>query len=175
MRRLQLALIWSLGGLVGFYLCIGGFAALGWMVNTTPSYPYGIYVPLHRAFRTGDLVSFCPSRSIARLGLKRAYLGPGPCPSGSEPMLKRLVAASGDRYLIGPAGVEVGERRVANSTPLTRDGQGRLMPRLALGGVLSPGSLLVMSDYSPVSFDARYFGPIARSEIIRGVRPLMTF
>ena len=47
------------------------------------------------------------------------------------------------------------------------------MPVLRLKGYrLSAGEVLLMTDYSPISFDGRYFGPIARKQIQSVVRPV---
>jgi type IV secretory pathway protease TraF len=37
------------------------------------------------------------------------------------------------------------------------------------------GEALLMSDYSPSSFDGRYFGPIPRAQIQGVVRPVLTW
>ena len=45
----------------------------------------------------------------------------------------------------------------------------------AKGYTLSDGQLLLMSDHSPLSFDARYFGPVSESQIRGVIRPVLTW
>jgi type IV secretory pathway protease TraF len=40
---------------------------------------------------------------------------------------------------------------------------------------LAPGKALLISDYSPISFDGRYFGPIPRAQVQSVVRPVWTW
>jgi type IV secretory pathway protease TraF len=40
---------------------------------------------------------------------------------------------------------------------------------------LAAGEVLLMSDYSPLSFDGRYFGPIPRAQIQGVVQPVWTW
>jgi len=40
---------------------------------------------------------------------------------------------------------------------------------------LGPSELLLMTDVSPTSFDARYFGPIARDQVTAVIRPIVTW
>lgn len=159
-------------------LALGATAALagaGGLVNTTPSYPRGLYLPLGRAARVGDLVAFCPGSAVASYGMARGYLHPGRCPSGSVPLIKRMAAAGGDEVAIGPAGVRVDGRPLKNSKPLSRDGLGRPLPQLRLSQTLSAKQVLLMSDYEAASFDSRYFGPLDRAGVMRAMRPVLTW
>ena len=77
---------------------------------------------------------------------------------------------------IDSAGVEVNEIRLANSAPRNCDGAGRpLQPYLLKNYILGPGEILLMSDYSPESFDARYFGPLEATAIESVLKPLLTW
>lgn len=157
---------------------VGTTAALGaagGLINTTPSYPRGLYLPLGRAPHVGDLVAFCPSSAVASYGMARGYLNPGRCSSGSVPLIKRLAAAGGDQVAIGPAGVHVDGKVLKNSKPLARDGFGRPLPQLRLSQTLSTKQVLLMSDYEAASFDSRYFGPQDQAGVVRAMRPVLTW
>jgi conjugative transfer signal peptidase TraF len=161
-------------------LCVivGAAAALGLdggLINTTPSYPRGLYLPLGRAPKVGDLVAFCPTSVVAKYALARGYLDPGRCPSGSVPLIKRLAAGGGDQVAIGPTGVTVDGKVLNNSRPMARDGRGRPLPQLRLSTTLTVGEILVMSDYAAGSFDSRYFGPLDRVGVLRAMRPAVTW
>ena len=147
----------------------------GGLINTTRSYPRGLYLPLGRAAHVGDLVAYCPGSSVANFGMARGYLDPGRCPSGSVPLIKRLAAAAGDQVAIGPAGVMVDGKVLKNSRPLARDGLGRPLPQLRLSATLADGQVLLMSDYEAASFDSRYFGPLDRAGVLKTMRPVLTW
>jgi len=40
---------------------------------------------------------------------------------------------------------------------------------------LGPDEVLLMSDYSPISFDARYFGPLRATTIESVIMPILTW
>jgi conjugative transfer signal peptidase TraF len=159
-------------------VAVGTTAALageGGLINTTPSFPRGLYLPLGRAPQVGDLAAFCPTSAVANYGLSRGYINPGSCPAGSVPLIKRMAAAGGNLVTIGPAGVLVDGTVLKNSRPMVRDGLGRPLPQLYLSQRLSAGQVLLMSDYEAASFDSRYFGPLDRQGVLRGMRPVLTW
>jgi conjugative transfer signal peptidase TraF len=159
-------------------VAVGTTAALageGGLINTTASYPRGLYLPLSRAPLVGDLVAFCPSSAVASYGMARGYLNPGMCPAGSVPLIKRMSAAGGAKVTIGPADVLVDGKVLKNSRPMAKDGLGRPLPQLRLSLTLSARQVLLMSDYEAASFDSRYFGPLDRGGVLRGMRPVLTW
>jgi conjugative transfer signal peptidase TraF len=166
------AIAMALAAIVGTTAALAGE---GGLINTTPSYPRGLYLPLWRAAQVGDLVAFCPGSTVARYGMARGYLEPGRCPSGSVPLIKRLAGAGGYRVDIGPAGVVVDGRVLKKSRPLAFDGLGRPLPHLRLSQTLARSQVLLMSDYEAASFDSRYFGPLDRAGLIRAMRPVLTW
>lgn len=151
-------------------LAIGGLAGL--RVNTTESYPEGIYRPLHRPWHKGDLViaDFPLDRSIFKEALRRGYIHTGM--GKPVPILKRVVAVAGDRVDVTDT-VSVNGAMVPNSRLLQYDSGGRPVPHEAVSGIVPPGSVWLMSDFSPQSFDSRYFGPIQARYIRGAVRPLL--
>lgn len=152
---------------------IGGVAGL--TLNWSASVPPGLYWTLDRAPQKGELVKVCPpDREPFRTARQRGYITGGNCPGNYEPMLKRFLAAKGDRIEIGHEGVAVNGRALPNSAPRPRDGKGRVLPRISLDRVLGTREALVMTDY-PDSFDGRYAGPIERTNLVSAVRPVLTW
>jgi len=163
---------------------IGGFTAFvalatlaGVRINTTPSYPMGIYLMTNDPIEKGSLVIFCPVNNPAfRLARERGYIGAGFCPGGYGYMIKKIVAAQNDRVEISAAGVSVNGELLPNSKPMDADSEGQPLPHTeANSTILDKDSTLLMSDYSPKSFDARYFGLINKSSIISVIRPIWTW
>lgn len=88
-------------------------------------------------------------------------------------MIKKIVAEGRDTVTITSEGVTVNGAIIPNSKPMTADTEGRVLHHHALPRTtLHDNQLLLMSDYSPQSFDGRYFGPVDRSTVISTVRPL---
>lgn len=147
-------------------ICAGAVAltsaalfASGWRINVSQSLPHWIYktVPIERA-RPGDYVSFCRPVSIGNIPR-------GMCPDGSMPLLKRVIAASGDEVRFGRKMIEVGERQVFRAITVERDSRGTPLPRPALDAWirLEPGQVVVWADHN-ASIDSRYFGPIGGTQ-----------
>ncbi len=155
--------------------------ALFWVldirVNATSSMPPGLYRLAPGSLQRGDLVSLClnkePFTSMAR---KRGYLRAGFCPSGLQPLLKRIAGLPGDRLDVGPEGVAVDGRVQPGSRSLCLDRRGRPLPvSVSLEpGVIPEGFALLLSDGRPGGFDSRYFGLVPLASLDR-VRPLFTF
>jgi conjugative transfer signal peptidase TraF len=158
------------------FLLMGLALFAGFRFNHTHSFPFGVYRTVPKAPKVGDLVLFRPpDEAVFDEALARGYIGNGGF-THYEMMLKRLVAVGGDVISIGPEGVTVNGRLLANSKPQPVDLGGRPMPAWHLKDYrLDPGEVLLMSDYSPISFDGRYFGPIPRAQIQAVVRPVWTW
>ena len=154
-----------------------GLALLaGLRVNRTHSFPPGVYWAVPKAPALGDLVMFRPpEEAVFDEALARGYIGRGGF-THYEQMLKRLVAVGGDVVSITAAGVTVNGRLLANSKPQAVDLAARPLPVWRLENYrLSVGEVLLMSDYTPNSFDGRYFGPLSRTQILSVVRPVWTW
>jgi conjugative transfer signal peptidase TraF len=156
-------------------LALAGLAGL--RVNHTHSFPVGVYWAVPKAPAVGDLVFFRPPEDpVFDQALSRGYIGSGGSFTHYEIMLKRLVAVAGDMVTIDTAGVTVNGRMLANSKPQAVDLAGRPMPVWHLKGYrLGAGEVLLMSDYSPISFDGRYFGPTPRTQIQSVAWPVLTW
>jgi len=149
----------------------------GIRINITKSYPRGIYQMTDAPITKGAMVIFCPNQnSVVEEGRNRGYVMAGFCPGGTGAMIKKVFAAQNDRVEISRAGVFVNGQLLANSQPKMTDSAGRILPHLETTiSALDKRHVLLMSDYSAKSFDARYFGPTDKSQIISVIRPLWTW
>lgn len=158
-----------------FVLSIGAKIS-GIYINTTPSLPVGFYKVVDEPIVSGAYVAFCPPQNeVFDTAINRRYLNQGNCPGGYGLLLKRVFAQSGDRVLIDQAGIFVNGEHLPNSAQLKTDAEGQPLPQFRLKAVLNDFEYLLLSDLNPQSFDARYFGLIARDQIKQVVRPVFTW
>ena len=126
------------------------------LVNESPSLPEGLYARRFGAEIERGVVVAIPQPAAAR-----AYLGELGMP-GDAALIKRVAAAGGDRVcvegaqLLTPDGVW---------TVRSRDRRGAILPRWSGCRRLAPDELFLLGDTAG-SFDSRYFGPVARSEVL---------
>ncbi|UJO99209.1 MAG: conjugative transfer signal peptidase TraF [Nitrosomonas sp.] len=148
----------------------------GIYINTTPSLPVGFYQIVDEPIVSGACVAFCPPRNeVFDMAKDRFYINPGDCPGGYGLLLKRVFALSGDTVSIDQAGIFVNGEHLPNSAQLKADAEGQPLPQYRLNVVLNDAEYLLLSDLNPQSFDARYFGLIARDQIQKVVRPIFTW
>lgn len=160
------------GAALAAAIAIAGRA--GVRVNLTPSYPIGLWriVPKQASYTNGDLAFVCPPNTpIFAMALERGYLPRGICPGGTGPLIKTIVATSGQRVEIAAA-VTIDGKPVANSGISRLDASGRTLAPAA-GGAVPAGQVFLLSDYSG-SFDSRYFGPVPSSGILGLAQPVLT-
>jgi type IV secretory pathway protease TraF len=69
----------------------------------------------------------------------------------------------------------VNGEHLPNSAQLTADAEDQPLPQYRLQAVVNDSEYLLLSDLNPQSFDARYFGLIARDQIRKVVRPIFTW
>jgi conjugative transfer signal peptidase TraF len=136
-----------------------------------------VYWALGRPVQKGDLVFVDPPASpIFELARSRGYLSAGYTPAGSCPLIKRVTGVPGDRVTMNAEGATVNGTRLANSAPRDRDGAGRpLQPYMVTGHVIGSGEVLLMCEYSSLSFDSRYFGPLSKTTIQSVIVPILTW
>jgi type IV secretory pathway protease TraF len=64
---------------------------------------------------------------------------------------------------------------IPSSQALAKDRQGRPLPQVPLGrDAVRPGTVWIVSSYSPFSFDSRYFGAVRVTEVRSRLLPLWT-
>ncbi len=162
---------------LSFIFLTGLLYISGARFNTSRSIPLGLYWITKHPIQKGEYVLFCPpQKTIFHKALTRGYIHSGFCPGGFGYMMKRVVAAQGDIVSINLWGVWVNNRFVEHSVPYPTDEQGRPLPELTLRQYpLKNSELLLMTDQSDLSFDARYFGLINRSQVKAVISPALTW
>lgn len=126
--------------------------------NASASAPIGLYAvtaPDHP--RTGDMVIAWPPEPARRMGAARRYI------PLNVPLVKRVADAPGDTVCERGPAISVNGRRVADRQAADR--AGRPMPWWHGCITLRGGALFLLMD-NPASFDGRYFGPTAASDVV---------
>lgn len=162
---------------LGALLLGAGCSPVGLRINTTPSIPVGLYRVSRAPVAKGAYVMFCPPQTKAfAQARQRGYVGAGPCPGGYGYLMKKILAAKADVVSFSADGVRVNGDLLAWSAPLRADPAGRALPRYrAPQRRLKPSEVLLMSEVSPTSFDARYFGPVPVAQIEAVIVPVWTW
>lgn len=149
----------------------------GFRVNFTSSMPAGLYLLDSEPAQRSGLVTFClpPDNPFSDLARERTYLQAGLCPSGRQPLLKKLAGVPGDLVEISEAGIVLNRRLLPGTKRPTHDSRGRSLPESLLNnGVIPDGLALVLSQEYDGGFDGRHFGLIPLSSLQR-VKPILTF
>lgn len=127
--------------------------------NHSPSVHGLFFRTTHYLAEKNSLVFICPNKKfILKFNISKHTATKGPC-GGVAPLLKRLVALSGDDVLMGAKGILVNGNLIKNSLPLLRDGKGGVLPTSFFTGSVPAGHAIVLGDH-PGSFDSRYYGLI---------------
>ena len=157
-------------GVIGLTLALGGWAA-HLRFNVNGSLPIGLYRVVAPSLTRGSLVLACLPRSVARLARERGYVHRGSCPGGDAPIGKRVLAVAGDTVEVSGRGIIVDGRLALGSEPLTHDSQGRTLTRaIPARSIVRVGTVWLFSNHSLRSFDSRYFGAVAVSAVVGGLR-----
>lgn len=131
--------------------------------NVSESAAIGLYAVGRAPLARGDLVAARLEPRWRILGSERRYI------PANVPLIKRVAAAAGDRVCAVGADIAVNGLRAARR--LDFDGAGRPMPHWSGCIVLRRGEYLLLMPGS-ASFDGRYFGPTAESDIVGKVQLL---
>jgi conjugative transfer signal peptidase TraF len=157
---------------LGLIVLLGGH---GFRVNLTPSEPLGLWriVEPDRPIVVGNLVFICPPRTDAmREARARGYLRFGLCAGWVAPLIKTVVATSGQVIEIHDD-VRIDGRPLPYSRVARTDGQGREMVHYD-GGVVPPNAVFLHSGF-PGSFDSRYVGPLPIDGVLGLAREVWTY
>jgi type IV secretory pathway protease TraF len=112
LRRLALVLV-----LAGLFLGGGSFGmwAYGIRINMTRSLPLGLYQITHDP--DARLVAFCPPRDAMDVSASRGYRGQSygfGCPDGAPPLMKPVVAMTGQHVTVRKEGIAIEHRLLPN-------------------------------------------------------------
>jgi conjugative transfer signal peptidase TraF len=169
--RTRRALIQVLRLTIIFFSLVVICAVLGIRFNLTESLPQTVFITTSDPSAT--LVEFCPQEPAARLSVERRYRMPGICSDGGAPLLKPVVAREGDQVEVSTNGIAVNGKLLRNSAARTRDSRGRSLTSWPSGKyVVAAGFIWVVSEYHPLSFDSRYYGPVPIRLVRHHLRPL---
>ncbi len=166
----------ALGALGSVLLLLVAGSIAGFRLNLTGSMPLGLYRAVPGPLVRGSLVLLCLPPHVAAFARARGYVPRGGmCPGGILPVGKPVLALPGDTVTVTATGLRVNGVPVPNSMGLATDHRGRPLPRLPPGSqVVRPGTLWVVSGYARMSFDSRYFGPVAVAAVRSYLRPVWT-
>ena len=103
---------------------------------------------------------------------RRGYLRSGLCPGGFGPLIKTVVAVTGQRVAVTDL-VAIDGVPIRNSRIFEKDGQGRSL-RHGQSGMLLPGEVYLHSDFIG-SWDSRYFGPVPDSGVLGLAQEVLTY
>ena len=153
---------------------LGGCALGGLRLNLSGSMPVGLYLIAREPPVRGSIVLACLRMDVAQLAMARGYVPRGgSCPGGAMPVGKPVLAVAGDTVAVLVEGLQLNGAPVPNSGALLADRNGRPLPKLPIGRhVVRDGEFWLVSNYSPFSFDSRYFGPMNAAEVRAHLRPL---
>lgn len=145
------------------------FYFAGARVNLTRSLPQGLYWTQDKQPAKGDLVIFQPPASpVFTEAIERGYF--------TSRLMKKVVALAGDVVMVQLDGITVNGIALANANFATQDGQVRpLVPCLMDHYHLAVGEVYLYSDYSPNSFDSRYFGVQNLANVLEVVKPVLIY
>jgi conjugative transfer signal peptidase TraF len=144
-------------------------------INTSPSLPRGLYLlePVVGVPYPGQIVLTCPPPAAAALALERRYLDRGPCPGGTKPLGKLVLAGAGDRVELSAAGIVLNRCALGAASSSTTDTRGRRLTRYPAGVYRLGAQELWLFSPHRRSFDSRYFGPVSTRSVIGVLRPLL--
>ena len=142
--------------------------ALRLVWNVSASVPVGLYriVP-EPAQRRGELVALRPSPTLARYMASRRYVEAGA-------LLVKPVAAVADQQVCRTGAIVTIDGEVVATARATDHAQ-RPLPVWTGCRRLRAGTVFLLASSVPASFDGRYFGPVATSNIVGRAVPLWTW
>lgn len=89
------------------------------------------------------------------------------------PLFKPIVAMPGDIVQVASEGIRVNGKMLINSQSQTIDQHGRPMTPMQEGLYkVEQGTVWLVSQHNPKSFDSRYFGPVPIGHIAGTMQPV---
>lgn len=135
--------------------------------NASASAPIGFYhVTPASGLKRGAFAVVPTPPGFRMMAAKRHYL------PFNVPLIKRIIALSGDEVCRLGEVILVNKKRVA--TALSKDSQGRALPVWQGCFILTEDQFFALMD-RPDSFDGRYFGPLNTEDIIGIAVPVFTW
>src|SRR5258708_2680929 len=140
------------------------------IVNRTHSLRVGLYYWSDVPIKKGSIVLFKPDQNtpLEHLGIERGY------EARQLPLLKRVVALSGDVVSVSSSGVTINGQLLPNSAPLSHDEAGRPLAMTQLDHFTLGVDQVFLMGVTPTSWDSRYFGPVSLSRCSGSFVPILT-
>ena len=132
--------------------------------NPSTSAPKGTYLIVNSTIQKGDYVLSNIPEQARILAEKRRYL------PENIPILKPMVAGPWDHICIKNGRLFINGKSIAML--LKQDSKGRKLVPWTGCRVLYENELFLLSTYTHLSYDSRYFGPVTRKLIIGKAIPL---
>lgn len=133
--------------------------------NASASAPVGLWrIAPGTAIVRGDMVAARTPARVRALAAQRHYL------PASVPLVKRVVAIAGDRVCAAGPLIAINGRLVARRR--AADTHGRRLPWWSGCRTLGDSMLFLLMAGAPDSFDGRYFGASAATDVIGKAIPL---
>lgn len=145
-------------------------------LNFTNSMPLGVWLvtKISGEPKRGDIVTLCLPTNTADAAYQNGYIGMGSCKDNYEPILKPIGAVAGDVVTVRETGLAVNGVALANTAAKRADTSGRLMTFVPPGEYrVESETVWIIAPRSELSFDSRYFGPVALSTITGAASPLL--
>ncbi|MDA0910729.1 MAG: conjugative transfer signal peptidase TraF [Proteobacteria bacterium] len=145
---------------------------MGLRLNMSGSVPNTVYfLDASAAVKRGDYVKVCLNESTAQLAYQRGYVDKGTCPNGYEPLLKKVIGVPNDVASIYHNGMVVNDNFYPAPQSKT-DTKGRMLTPQSMKDQKLTGYLLYGNGDYVHSWDSRYFGQVAKSDILGVAKPV---
>ncbi|MDQ2842879.1 MAG: hypothetical protein M3Y72_17935 [Acidobacteriota bacterium] len=151
----------------------GALAIAHLHINFSSSVPLGLYRETPEL--PGSYAGIClPTNTLTQAAHAGLAIDSGTCPGGVEPILKPVfVATPAHPIAFGQDGFSLDGKLLPNTAPKPRSKTGVPLAHVPFG--LYETGLWAISDFSPSSFDSRYFGPVEPGSILFHAQPFLTF
>ncbi|MBN1684465.1 MAG: conjugative transfer signal peptidase TraF [Gammaproteobacteria bacterium] len=161
-------------------ICFAVFKIFGIVFTYSGSVPIGFYRKLSREIiHHGEYIAFCLPTGIATMGLSRRYIRSGICPSGSEVLIKKVIAVPGDQVIIDNHDIRVTSHHITWHYPAPThifDKNHLLVHRFIQDGTYITKGYWVYGDGNIYyAWDSRYYGAIPKRNIRGRLKPLLQF
>ena len=130
-------------------------------LNRSNSLPPGFYrVTKVSDIKRGDILRTCLPDTLSQIAIERGYLHPGSCPGGSTRIGKPIIALQGDTVIVSDEQTWVNGHESFDAPVYAHDRRGRHLSNAMGFHVLQSGECFLLSTYSLLSYDSRYYGPV---------------
>ena len=144
-------------------------------INFTSSMPYGVYAKSKpNLINHGDYVLICMDESATAIGLKNGYLETGKDCNGSMPLIKKVVAIPFQQIELTDSYLSVDGVKVPAATSYL-DSNSRTLAIFPRGKYQRDCYWLLGDRDIAHSWDSRYWGCVAKGQIIAKVEPWLTW